>query len=308
MLNKSSFIWFNGMIMPWVDAKIHVMSHALHYGSSVFEGIRSYDSYKGPVIFRHKDHMRRLINSSKIYRIPIAFDIEELMQANKNILDVNQLTSAYIRPIVFINNTDMDICPSSNYKTDFVIAAFLWGSYLGKNSIHEGINVIVSSWNRVSPNTIPFAAKISGNYLSSMLIGHEARRLGYDEGIALDVCGYVAEGSGENLFEVRDDILFTPPLISSILPGITRDTIIKLAMSIGLVVKEEILSRESLYLSDEIFLSGTAAEIVPVRSVDDIIIGSGKCGVITRKLQNLFFGLFTGDTEDQWGWLDALYK
>lgn len=305
-MNKSNFIWFNGKIIPWETAKIHVMSHALHYGSSVFEGIRCYHSYKGPVIFRHKEHIQRLYDSAKIYRIPVSWSISDLMQACKTTILKNNLVNAYIRPLIFIGDVGMEINPSVKYTAEVAIATFFWDSYLGKNSKIEGIDTMISSWNKVPPNTIPHLAKAGGNYLSSMLISNEALRHGYHEGIGLDIYGYLAEGAGENLFEIKNKILFTPSCNSSILPGITRNTIITLAKNIGLQVKEQKLSRESLYIADEVFISGTAAEITPVRSVDGIQIGSGTCGPITKKLQQIFFNLFTGITQDQWGWLDPV--
>lgn len=305
-MNKANFIWFNGKIIPWEDAKIHVMTHALHYGSSVFEGIRCYHSYKGPVIFRHQEHIQRLNDSAKIYRIPIAWNIQDLMQACRTIIIKNNLTNAYIRPLIFIGNVGMEINPSPGYTADVAIAAFFWDTYLGKESLTKGIDAMISSWNKTPTNTTPHLAKAGGNYLSSMLINNEAYRNGYHEGIGLDIYGYLAEGAGENLFEVKNNVLFTPPCNASILPGITRDTIIELAKNIGLTVKEQMLSRESLYIADEVFMSGTAAEITPVRSVDGIQIGIGKCGPITKKLQQIFYNLFTGTTPDQWGWLDPV--
>lgn len=306
MIIKSNFIWFNGEVVRWHEATVHVMSHALHYGSSVFEGIRCYHSNNGPVIFRHRDHIQRLMNSAKIYRMPVSWNSEILMKACKTIIHKNNLNNAYIRPLIFIGNVGMEICPVSEYTTDVIIAAFPWDSYLGESSLKSGIDVMVSSWSRISANTIPNLAKAGGSYLSSMLITGEAHRHGYQEGIGLDINGYVAEGSGENLFEVRNNIIFTPPGYSSILPGITRDSVIVLAKYIGLEVREEILTRESLYISDEVFMSGTAAEIVPVRSIDGIKIGSGLRGPVTRKIQELFFNLFTGKTVDKWNWLDPI--
>lgn len=303
---KADFIWFNGKMVPWVEAKVHVMSHALHYGSSVFEGIRCYDSHKGRVVFRHREHMQRLRDSAKIYHIPVSQTVDQLMDACRDVLRKNNLLSAYIRPLVFIGDVGMGVNPPTGYTTDIIIAAFPWYAYLGEESLEQGIDAMVSSWNRAAANTIPTAAKAGGNYLSSMLIGSEARRHGYQEGIALDVHGYISEGAGENVFEVKDGILFTPPFTSSILPGITRDTIIKLAKDTGIEVREQVLSRESLYLADEVFMSGTAVEITPVRSVDGIKVGIGQCGLVTKKLQRTFFGLFTGETEDKWGWLDSV--
>lgn len=308
MIEKTNFIWFNGNIISWDDANIHVMSHALHYGSSVFEGIRCYNSHIGSVIFRNYDHIRRLMNSAKIYRIPIAWNIQELMQACRMIIRKNNLNDAYIRPIAFIGNVGMEIDPILEYKADVAIAAFPWKSYLGKDSMTLGIDAMISSWNRVPANTIPNLSKAGGNYLSSMLISNEAHRCGYQEGIGLDVYGYVAEGSGENLFVVKDNVLLTPPFYSSILPGITRDSVFKLAKNMGLQVQECVLLREALYIADEVFMSGTAAEITPVRSIDGIKIGSGLPGVITKKIQKNFFNLFNGKTEDKWGWLDQVNK
>lgn len=307
MIIKSDFIWFNGNIISWDDAKIHVMSHALHYGSSVFEGMRCYRSKNGPVIFRHKEHLQRLMNSAKIYRIPISWNIQELMKACKIIVQKNNLINAYIRPLVFIGNVGMEINPIVEYTADVVIAAFPWKPYLGEKSLQLGINAMISSWNRVPTNTIPHLSKAGGSYLSSMLISNEACRHGYQEGIGLDVSGYISEGAGENIFEIKDGVILTPPSHSSILPGITRDSIIVLAKHyMGLEVQEQVLTRESLYISDEVFMSGTAAEITPVRSIDGIKIGAGVRGPITKKLQELFFNLFTGKIEDQWNWLDPI--
>jgi len=254
---KADYIWSNGEMIRWEDAKVHVMSHALHYGTSVFEGIRCYDSHKGPVVFRHREHMQRLRDSAKIYRFPVSQSVDELMEACRAVIRKNNLTSAYIRPLVFVGDVGMGVNPPEGYSTDVIIAAFPWGAYLGAEALEQGIDAMVSSWNRVAPNTIPTAAKAGGNYLSSLLVGSEARRHGYQEGIALDVNGYISEGAGENLFEVKDGILFTPPFTSSALPGITRDAIIKLALDLGIEVREQVLSRESLYLADEVFMSGT---------------------------------------------------
>ncbi|MBI0061114.1 branched-chain amino acid transaminase [Gilliamella sp. M0320] len=303
---KSDYIWLNGEMVPWADAKIHVMSHALHYGTSVFEGVRCYETNKGPAIFRHKEHAQRLLNSAKIYRFPVPYSLEEIMEATRQVIKKNNLKSAYIRPLAFIGDVGMGVIPSAGYQTDVMIAAFPWGAYLGEDALEQGIDAMVSSWNRFAPNTIPAAAKAGGNYLSSLLIGSEARANGFQEGIALDVNGQLSEGSGENLFIVKDGILFTPLLSSSALPGITRDAIITLARDLGIEVREQTLSRESLYLADEVFMTGTAAEITPVRSVDRIQVGIGRCGPITKQIQQTFFGLFDGKTEDKYGWLDLI--
>ncbi|ADV33967.1 branched-chain amino acid aminotransferase [Candidatus Blochmanniella vafra str. BVAF] len=307
MIKKSNFIWFNGKMVPWDKANIHVLSHALHYGSSVFEGMRCYQSYKGAVIFRLKDHIQRLINSAKIYRMPISWSRQELIEACKIVIRKNNLIDAYIRPLLFIGDVGIEINPIIQYDTDLVIIAFYWESYLGKDSLNLGIDAMVSSWNRVSANTIPYMAKAGGNYLSSMLISNEAHRHGYHEGIGLNIFGYISEGSGENLFVIKDGIILTPSCSSSVLLGITRDSIIKLAASINLEVRECMLPREYLYIADEVFMVGTAAEITPVRSIDGIKIGSGGVkGPITMKLQELFFGLFTGEVKDEWDWLEEV--
>ncbi len=307
MTNKAAYIWSNGTLIPWQEAKVHVLSHALHYGTSVFEGIRCYDTPEGPVIFRHDAHMQRLKNSAKIYRFPLPYSVTELMEACRETIRVNQLHSAYIRPLAFIGNVGLGVCPPADAKLDLIIAAFSWGAYLGEKALKEGIDAMVSSWHRAAPNTIPTAAKAGGNYLSSLLVGSEARRHGYAEGIALDTRGYLSEGAGENIFIIKDNIIFTPPATSAILPGITRDSIIVLAAELGYEIYEENMSRESLYLADEVFMTGTAAEIVPVRSIDKITIGEGKRGPITEHIQNTFFGLFNGKTADIWGWLDPVY-
>ncbi|WP_159567748.1 branched-chain-amino-acid transaminase [Budvicia diplopodorum] len=303
---RADFIWFNGEMVPWADAKVHVMSHALHYGTSVFEGVRCYDTHKGPAVFRHREHMQRLHDSAKIYRMPVSYSVDELMAACRDTLRKNNLTSAYIRPLVFIGDVGMGVNPPAGYKTDVIIAAFPWGAYLGEDALDQGIDAMVSSWNRAAPNTIPTAAKAGGNYLSSLLVGSEARRHGYSEGIALDVHGYLSEGAGENIFLIKDGVIFTPTLTSAALPGITRDAIMKLTKDLGFEIREQVLSRESLYLADEVFMTGTAAEITPVRSVDGIEVGIGRCGPITKQIQQRFFGLFNGQTEDKYGWLDLV--
>lgn len=303
---KADLIWFNGEMVPWADAKVHVMSHALHYGTSVFEGVRCYDTHKGPAVFRHPEHMKRLHDSAKIYRMPVSYSVDELMAACRDTLRKNNLTSAYIRPLVFVGDVGMGVNPPAGYNTDVIIAAFPWGAYLGEEALDKGIDAMVSSWNRSAPNTIPTAAKAGGNYLSSLLVGSEARRHGYAEGIALDVHGYISEGAGENIFLIKDGVIFTPTLTSAALPGITRDAIIKLTNDLGFEIREQVLSRESLYLADEVFMTGTAAEITPVRSVDGIQVGIGRCGPITKQIQQRFFGLFNGKTEDKYGWLDLV--
>lgn len=302
----AEYIWFNGAIMPWADAKVHVMSHALHYGTSVFEGIRVYDTHLGPAGFRLTDHVQRLFDSAKIYRMPIPYSVDQVMQACRDSVLKNKLTSAYIRPLAFYGDVGMGITPPKDAVCDLLVAGFPWGAYLGEDSMEAGVDVAVTSWNRLAPNTIPTGAKAGGNYLSSLQISTEAKRNGFDEGIALDTNGLVSEGAGANLFVVKKNKIYTPPSTAAILMGLTRDTIMVLARDMGYEVVEEAMSREFLYLADEIFMTGTAAEIVPVRSVDRIDIGEGHRGPITKKVQHSFFGLFTGETKDKWGWLEPL--
>lgn len=299
-------IWFNGEILPWAEAKVHVMSHALHYGTSVFEGIRVYDTHKGSAGFRLTEHIERLFDSAKIYRMPIPYNVDEVTQACKDIVKGNNLKSAYVRPLAFYGEIGIGISPAKTAKCDLMIAAFPWGAYLGEESIDKGINVAVTSWNRLAPNTIPTGAKAGGNYLSSVLITQEAKRNGFDEGIALDTKGFVSEAAGANIFVIKKNKIYTTPSTAAILMGITRDTVITLSKVLGYEVVEAPMTREFLYLADEIFLTGTAAEIVPVRSVDHITIGSGRRGEITKQIQNSFFGLFNGETQDNWGWLEKL--
>jgi len=300
-------LWLNGRLVPWEQATVHVMAHALHYGSSVFEGIRVYKTPDGPKIFRLTDHVRRLYDSAKIYRMLIPYKTDELIAVCKQVVAVNELTNgAYIRPIALRGYGDVGLSPKPDQPVDVAVAAWEWGAYLGVDGLESGVDVCISSWQRVAPNTIPSMAKAGGNYLSSQLISMEAKRLGFAEGIALSTDGTVSEGAGENLFVVRGDRLFTPPSTSSILTGITRDTVIRLAAAAGYTVEERSIPREMLYLADELFFTGTAAEITPIRSVDRIEIGSGRRGPITGQLQEAFFGLFSGDTEDTEGWLEGL--
>ena len=303
----AKMLWMNGKMVPWEQATVHVMSHALHYGSSVFEGIRVYKTDAGPKVFRLTDHMRRLYDSAKIYRMPIGYELDELISVCKQVISVNELNNgAYIRPLAMRGYGDVGLSPKPDHPVDVVIAAWEWGAYLGVDAMEHGVDVCVSSWQRVAPNTIPALAKAGGNYLSSQLISTEAKRLGFAEGIALSTDGTVSEGAGENLFLVKDGQILTPPATSSILTGITRNTIMQLASRMGLSVVEQSIPREMMYLVDEMFFTGTAVEIMPVSSVDDIPIGSGNRGPITKQIQDAFFGLFSGETEDRWGWLEPV--
>ena len=303
----TSFIWFNGKLVPWEKATVHVLSHALHYGSSVFEGLRAYETNKGIAIFRLRDHTRRLFDSAKIYRIPMTFQPEQINEACRQVVCANGLVrGAYLRPVVFRGYGEIGVAPKIEPPTEVAIAAWEWGKYLGQESEELGVDVCISSWNRVAPNTLPALAKAGGNYLSSQLIGAEARRLGFAEGIGLATDGTVSEGSGENLFLVKDGVMLTPALAHSVLGGITRDTVMQLARERGIEVRECGIPRELLYLADEAFFTGTAAEITPIRSVDRITVGAGRRGPITEALQGAFFGLFSGKTTDRWGWLDPV--
>ncbi|HSD73740.1 MAG TPA: branched-chain amino acid transaminase [Steroidobacteraceae bacterium] len=304
-IKATQSIWFNGKLIPWEKATVHVLTHALHYGSSVFEGIRAYETPKGVCIFRLTDHTRRLFDSARIYRIDIPYTEEQINAACKAVVAVNGLSKgAYLRPLVFRGYGEIGVTPKVDPPTEVAIAAMEWGAYLGAEGLENGVDVCVSSWQRVAPNTIPALAKAGGNYLSSQLIGLEARRLGFAEGIGLSPDGLVSEGAGENLFLIRDGVIHTPSIAASILGGLTRDTVIRLARERGLEVRETSIPREMLYLADELFFTGTAAEITPVRSVDRIKIGIGKRGPITESLQKAFFGLFEGRTPDKWGWLE----
>ena len=305
-LKTTKFIWHEGRLVPWEQATVHVLSHALHYGSSVFEGIRVYQTPNGAVGFRLTDHVRRLFHSAKIYRMKIPYSREAITAACREVVRENGLKGAYIRPIAFRGYGELGVAGNIEQPASVSIAAWEWGSYLGEGALEQGVDVCVSSWQRVAPNTVPALAKAGGNYLSSALVTLEARRLGYAEGIALSVDGYVSEGAGENLFLVQNGKLYTPPVAASILSGITRDTVARLAESLGLQVIEQNIPRELLYIADEVFLTGTAAEITPVRSVDKITIGEGKRGPITERLQKLFFGLFDGSTVDRWNWLEPI--
>jgi branched-chain amino acid aminotransferase len=295
-------IWHNGRFIAWDDARIHVLSHVVSYGSSVFEGVRCYDTANGPAIFRLREHTRRLVDSAKIYRIAIPYTIDELCQAQVELVRINGLRSCYIRPIVLRGYGDIGVLPRKN-PTEVFLACWEWGKYLGEEALSHGVDVCVSSWTRMAPNTLPALAKAGGNYLNSQLIRMEADLNGYAEGIAMDSTGCVSEGSGENIFVIRDGRIHTPPLASSVLPGITRDSIVKLAAELEIPLVECVIPREMLYIADEIFFSGTAAEVTPVRSVDKIPVGEGRRGPITAKIQRAFFDIVEGKVPDRHGWL-----
>jgi branched-chain amino acid aminotransferase len=306
MLTPTEKIWRNGQFIPWDEAKIHVLSHVVSYGSSVFEGIRCYATASGPAIFRLREHVRRMLDSAKIYRIEVGFSGEQLAQAMLELVRVNRMQACYLRPIVLRGYGEMGVHAGRN-PIEVFLACWEWGRYLGEEAIARGVDVCVSSWNRLAPNTLPALAKSGANYMNSQLIKMEALINGYSEGIALDEAGYVSEGSGENIFVVRDGRILTPPLGASVLPGITRDTVLRLAQDLDIPLVETIIPREMLYIADEVFFSGTAAEITPIRSIDRITIGSGQRGPVTARLQKEFFAITSGAEPDRHGWLTPVY-
>ena len=307
MLTPTDKIWHNGRFINWEDATIHVLSHVVSYGSSVFEGIRCYATPSGPAIFRLREHVRRMLDSAKIYRMEsLGFTASELAEAMLELVRVNRMDSCYIRPIAIRAYGDMGVNPLNN-PIDVYMACWSWGKYLGEEALAEGVDVCVSSWNRMAPNTLPALAKAGANYMNSQLIKMEAIANGYSEGIALDAAGYVSEGSGENIFLVRDGTIHTPPLSASVLPGITRDTVLALARDQDIPLVEITIPREMLYIADEVFFSGTAAEITPIRSIDRISIGKGRRGPVAEKLQKEFFGVINGTRPDRHGWLSPVH-
>ncbi|MEZ5428023.1 MAG: branched-chain amino acid transaminase [Pyrinomonadaceae bacterium] len=290
-------VWRNGEFIEWDDARVHVMTHALHYGSSVFEGIRAYKTERGAAVFRLTEHMQRLLNSAKVYRMDVKRDLDEFCRATVELIRRSDMDQCYIRPIIFRGLNEekpaFGVNPFPNPVVSY-IAAWDWGKYLGEEALEAGVDVCVSSWTRITTNSLPAVAKAGANYMNSQLIKMEAILGGYSEGIALDDRGYVSEGSGENLFLINHGRLLTPPLGASILPGITRDSVIQIARELGIPVEESNIQRAALYLADELFFTGTAAEITPIRSVDKIQIGIGKRGQITEKLQDVFFDVIHG--------------
>ncbi len=301
-IKKTAKIWHNGRFIPFDDARIHVLSHVVSYGSAVFEGIRCYQTSRGPAIFRLPEHVRRLINSAKIYRMAPVFARESLEQACVDVIGVNHLGAAYLRPLVLRGNGSLGVLPGEN-PIEVYIAAYEWGRYLGGDALEQGVDVCISSWRRMAPDTLPAMAKAAANYMNSQLIKMEAVTNGYSEGIALDMQGFISEGSGENLFLVRDGELVTPPLSNSVLPGITRDTLVTIAADLGIPCRVEPIPREAVYVADEMFFCGTAVEVTPIRSVDRVPVGAGKRGPITEAIQRRFFAIVTGEREDNRGWL-----
>jgi branched-chain amino acid aminotransferase len=300
-IQKTENIWHNGKLIPWDDAKLHVMSHVVNYGSSVFEGVRCYSLPSGPAIFRLKEHAQRLLDSAKVYRIDVDFTVEEVMAGTVELVKSNGVWPCYIRPIVLRGYGEAGVNPF-NSPTEVYICNYPWGKYLGSDP-DLGVDACVSSWTRLAPNTLPAMAKAGANYMNSQLIKMEAIVNGYVEGIALDANGYVSEGSGENVFVVRNGVLQTAPLGNSVLPGITRDSVLQVARELGIPILEQGIPREMLYLSDEAFFTGTAAEITAIRSVDKISVGKGVTGPITKAIQREFYGIVRGEKQDRFGWL-----
>ena len=304
-IQSTQYIWHNGELIPWANAQIHVMSHVIHYGSSVFEGIRCYaqsadgKEQSGAGVFRLPEHMARLVDSAKIYRMPLDFTAEQLATAVVDVIEANGVAPCYIRPIAFRGYGEIGVNPLKS-PVEIYIANFPWGKYVPGNS---GADVCVSSWNRLAPNTMPTLAKAGANYMNSQLIRMEAETNGYDEGIGLDVNGHLSEGSGENLFLVRGDVLYTTPLANSVLNGITRSSILTLAKQLGITVVEQALPREMLYICDEAFFTGTAAEVTHLRSVDRILVGDGTMGPVTTALHKAFFDIVNGLAPDHFNWL-----
>lgn len=295
-------IWMDGEFKELKDANISILAHVVHYGSAVFEGIRCYDTPKGPAIFRVQEHMQRLINSGKIYKMEIPYTVDELIEATKETIKENNLKGCYIRPISYRGFGELGVNPL-NCPVETAIAVWEWGSYIGEEEMENGANIGISTWRKPAPDTLPVLAKAGANYMNSQLANLEAGEHGYDEAIMLDIEGHVAEGSGENLFIVENNKIITPGLGNSILSGITRDSVIKIATDLGYEVEEDNISRERLYLADEVFFTGTAAEITPIRAVDNRKIGEGRRGPVAKELQETFFGIVEGKTEDKFGWL-----
>jgi len=298
---RTDWIWRDGEFIPWEAATVHVMSHVVHYGTSFFEGIRCYSTPDGPAIFRLRDHLRRLHDSCRIYRIEVPYSLETLAQGCCDLVARNGLEDCYIRPVVFRGLGAPGLNPAASPVETYLIC-WPWGAYLGADALERGVDVRVSSWSRMAPNTFPAMAKAGGNYIAAQLMKMEALADGYAEAIALDPSGLVSEGSGENVFLVRDEVLITPALNGSFLPGITRDTVITIARDLGIPVREQAVPREMLYIADEVFLTGTAAELTPVRSVDRIPVGDGTVGPITRAIQQKLMDILHGRAPDHYGW------
>lgn len=301
-LTTTEWIWRDGEFVAWQDATVHVLAHSMQFGSSAFEGVRCYDTPRGPAIFRLEDHLQRLLNSCRIYRMEVSYGVDELVAACCELVERNALKACYIRPMVIRGFGAAGMVPFDS-PVEVFLPCWPWGTYLGDGALENGVDTCVSSWHRMAPNTIPSMAKVAGNYLGGQLIKMEALANGFDEAIALGPDGMISEGSGQNVFVVHKGVLFTTPLNGTLLPGITRDSIITLAREAGLEVREQPLQREILYTAEEIFLTGTASEVTPVRSVDRLTVGTGRAGDVTKQLQRTFLDLVQGKGEDRHGWL-----
>jgi len=301
-ITATEWVWKNGEFIPWADASVHVLAHSVQFGSAVFEGIRCYSTPRGPAIFRLPEHLRRLLSSCRVYRMEVDYSGDQLLDACRDLVRRNEIDACYIRPMILRGYGASSMVPFAS-PVEVYLPCWPWGAYLGPEALQAGVDVCVTSWFRVAPNTIPAGAKVAGNYLSGQLVKMEALRLGFDEGISLNTEGRVSEGSGQNLFVVSNGRLITSPLDGTLLPGITRDSILTLARETGIPVHEQPIPREGLYDADEIFFTGTASEVTPVRSVDRITSGAGKVGPITRELQRQFLQIAGGETEDRHGWL-----
>lgn len=301
-IGETQFIWHDGQFVKWQDATIHILAHSVQFGSAVFEGIRAYKTPKGPAIFRLREHLKRMLNSCKIYRMPVKYTLDELVEANRELVRRNNIEECYLRPMVLRGYGAAGMVPFDS-PVEVYLPCWPWGTYLGAGALENGVDACVSTWHRVAPNTIPAMAKIAGNYLGGQLIKMEALTNGFDEAIALGPDGMLSEGSGQNVFAVDGGVLYTPPIDGTLLPGITRSTVLAMAEELGIRVSVQPLSREVLYTCDELFVCGTASEVTPVRSVDRLPVGDGKVGPVTRKLQTLYLDIVNGRVEDTRGWL-----
>ncbi len=309
--NLPKYVWMtrdgkDGRFVPTEQATVHIMTHAMHYASSVFEGIRAYKTRRGTEVFRLREHLRRLLDSAKIYRMEVQYTLDELVEITLELIRKNEHEACYIRPLVYRGFYELGVSPF-NCPVEVAIMTWEWGKYLGEEAIEQGVDVMISSWQRMRPNTLPVMAKATANYANGQLVKMEAQLYGFTEGIVITAEGYVAEGSGENLFVIRDGVIYTPPVSESILPGITRDSVITLARHLGYEVREMPIPREMLYIADELFFTGTAAEVTPIRSVDKIPVGNGARGPITKHIQEEFFKIVNGEVEDRWGWFTPVY-
>jgi len=301
-ITETNWIWRDGEFIKWADAQVHVLSHSMQFGSAIFEGIRCYSTPSGPAVFRLREHLTRLLNSCKIYRMDTRYSLDDLLNASVALLAKNEVPSAYLRPMVIRGYGASGMVPYES-PIEVFLSCWPWGAYLGDGALENGVDACISTWNRVAPNTIPAVAKIAGNYLSGQLIKMEALEKGFQEGIALSPGGMVSEGSGQNIFMVHGGVLYTPPIDGTLLTGITRDTVIKLAADLGITAMEKPIPRDVLYIADEVFLSGTASEVTPVRSIDKLKVGDGKVGPVTRRIQQEYLGICKGEIADRHGWL-----